>query len=108
MLDLTDDGYEHVSMKGADGAVVFETDIDLWAVHNRLVELLKDHKDKPAYQFHAGVVTYLQELGFPEVSHRFASRFAGSVFARVQELKNAPAGAPTPGSPASTASIPSP
>jgi len=107
MLDLKDDGYLDVRLSDAEGKTVHEGKVDLWETYNRLVDVQKRTKDKPAYEMHREIVGYLEELGFPTVSHRFADRFFAGIIAEVQRLKNAPAGAALPGSPASMASIPS-
>lgn len=108
MIDLAnmkDDGYETVRlMDEASGAIIYETQLDLWEAHSRIADLQMKFKGKPDYEFCAAIVDYLTEKGFPPVSHRFAINFNNGVVARVQALKNSPAGAPLPGSPASTES----
>ena len=106
-IDLADDGYEMVRLKDAAGNVLFEKELDLWETQNHFFDLQTKFRGKPAHEFHTAVVEYLQKLGFPPVSHRFADRLVAGVNDTVKELKNAPAGEPVPGSPASTESIPS-
>jgi hypothetical protein len=106
-IDLNDDGFEMVYLKDAEGKVLFKKELDLWETQNHIFDLQEKFKGKPHFEFHAAVVDYLKKLGFPPVSHRFADRLVGQLNAKVKELKNAPAGDPSPGSPASTASTPS-
>jgi len=101
-LDLSDDGFETVRLLNPDGSELFATQIDLWEVHNRLVDLQNQHAGKPAWQFHQALVDYLKERGFPEVSHRFAARLAAGISQKVVELKNVPPREPSPDSRAST------
>ena len=106
-IDLADDGYEKLTLRDSTGKVVWDKDLDLWEIHNTFVDIQNKYKGRPAQEFHAAVVEHLAKMGFPPVSHRFADQLIVRVRQRVAELKNAPAGEPVPGSPASTASIPS-
>ena len=107
MLDLKDDGYLDVRLTSEDGTSVIEQKIDLWETYNRLVDIQTRFKDRPAFEHHAAIAAYLEELGFPPVSHRFACKFKEAIATEVTRLKNSPAGEALPGSPASTASTPS-
>lgn len=102
-----DDGFVEVTIKGADGVSSETKDLDLYETCNKLFDLARKHRDKPTPEYHTGVATLLRELGFPAVSHRTASRFAKQIFERVDQLKNADGGEPTPGSPVTTAPEPS-
>jgi len=106
-FDITDEGMETLRLKDDEGKVIFEKTFDLWDVNNHIYDLQQKFKNRPAHEYHAAVVEYLKTLGFPPVSHRFADALIGRITARVQELKNDPAGESLPNSPDSTESTPS-
>lgn len=107
LANLKDDGYETVRLVDEAGAVVYETQLDLFEANNKLIDIFRANQGKSAVDYYDAVVSWLKEKGFPDVSHRFADNFVQGIFAKVKELKNDPAGAPAPGSPASTESTPS-
>jgi hypothetical protein len=69
--------------------------IDAYEAQNKLCEMTKDLRDKPAHEYHAAVVAILQGLGFAAVSHRAADRFVVALSAHVEELKKKADGAGT-------------
>jgi len=76
-----DDGF--ITVKIADT----EQRLDLYQVHNQLVELRRRLEGKPTHETHQAVVDLLKERGFPDCSHRLADRFAVAVSERVAELE---------------------
>lgn len=97
-LDIADDGFIDVTIAGV------RISVDCYATWNKLVGLrdrLTD-EDKPIEDFHAGVVDFLAELGFPRVSHRAADRFADAMAMAVDALKKNDNPEPTPASPVPT------
>lgn len=95
-ISIADDGFLEVAI-GATAAR-----LDLYEVYYRLLEIDRDTEGKPLREYLAAIGQYLQELGYGAVSQRAAERFSAAVSERVKALKNAEAGEPTPGSPAST------
>lgn len=87
-LDLEEDGRIEVSYGGVTLAV------DLYQANNHIVDVWKSQPDAVAR--HNAVAEYLEGLGFPRPSHRVADRFAGAIFARVQDLGKADAGESNP------------
>ena len=106
-LNMKDDGFETVRLVDEAGDVLHETTIDLWETYSRIGELQAKYKGKPDHEYFDALIDHLKAKGFPEVSHRFAFHFNNKVVSRVAELKNALAGAPSQGSPVSSASTPS-
>lgn len=100
-IDLTEeDGL--IGVQVADGHVL---NLDLYQVHDKIVELSQTYKGKPSGEFAEAVLTLMEAVGLPRVSYRLAQRFVRKVFDAVESLKNAdsgPAGGEaTPGLPAS-------
>lgn len=90
-IELDDDGY--ADLKLGDCTVT----IDLYEVHNRLLELRREFDDKPAPDFHAAAAAYLQALGLPALSHRAACKVIDAVGDRVEALLKKGGGSPTAG-----------
>ena len=111
-VKIEDDGFIDVHVGDAKVAV------DLYAAHNRLLDLYRETEDAEAVARPAGaaspvplnqrIADYMGELGFGRVSHRAATKFAEAMHAAVGDLRKndgAPASpSTTAGSPSSTAS----
>lgn len=97
-LTITDDGFIAVEINGAKNR------LDLYDVHNYLLELDADIRNKNpdapdvtvVRQFNAKVKDYLETLGFGTISTRAADEFASGIFEAVKALGKASADAPTP------------
>lgn len=102
-IDLTeDDGFATVDLPGG-GQLTF----DLYQVHDRLVDVGRQCKDKPAEEYAAATRSVLESLGLPpSLSQRLVMRFVAGVFDAVKQLGNWPGeagGVTPPASPDSTA-----
>jgi hypothetical protein len=103
-IQLEDDGFIHVKVGEA------ELQLDLYQVHNQMVELQRRLAGKPTHELHQAIVDMLREHGLTGCSHRLADRFAVAVSERVAALdeaakKKGPSSAsasPTPDSAGST------
>lgn len=98
-IDLgKDDGFVDVEVNGA------KVRLDVFEAHNRIATLSQAHDGKPVQEFHAAVVSLMQEFGLPHVSHSTADRFVVRMRERAEQLQRFTdaAGAATPDSPGST------
>jgi hypothetical protein len=101
IIDLTEDDGA-VKVLGPDG---LEIDLDLYRIHDRLVEITQAHKDKPSEEFADALLQFMQQCGLPRTTYKQALYFQKCVFDAVAVLKNGDGrgGAATmPASPAST------
>lgn len=100
-IDLGEDiGFVSVSINGA------ECRVDVWECYSELTEMYVQHATAPT-GFRAAVANYLGQLGFPDVSHHMAEKFAANIFARVEAMKKKDSEGTMPDSPSTTESIPS-
>lgn len=85
----------------ANGA---EIRIDMFAAHNRIVDIFREVGDGPISEAHARIAAYLAELGLAGVSHYQADQFATRVSQEAKALagKSDAAADTTPSSSAST------
>ena len=101
---LRDRGTFTLDIEDAAGLVATK-ELDLWQVNNRLYQMQLEFEGKPLTDFHAAVVQYLTELGFPTCSQMLADEFVGAIRQAVAEAKKkAGSASPSAASPASTAS----
>lgn len=82
-IQLEDDGFITVKLGEA------EMQLDLYQVHNQMVELQRRLAGKPTHELHQAIVDMLREHGLPGCSHRLADRFAVAVSERVNALEEA-------------------
>lgn len=83
--------------------------VDVYAANNHLCELAENTKATGSLnQFHEAVVRYIQDIGFPPVSHFVAVRFTEEITRVCEDLKKkvSPATGSPPMSQPSTGSTP--
>lgn len=98
-IDIEDDGFVTVRLHGEGKDATVR--LDLYEVHNRFVEMVRQYQGKPVKELHDAVANLLQQYQLPKCSHRAAAEVMSAVFQRVADLKNAVAGELMPSSPAS-------
>lgn len=90
MIQIEETGFLPVVIGGV------ELPLDLYLVHNRLSELRTESEGKSAGDFYESVKAYMAELGYPEVSHQTADKFAIAIWTHVGELQKKAQSAESP------------
>lgn len=91
-IHVEDDGYIEVTLKrqkdiGGDGPAEVTRTLDLYRIHNELVDIYARTRGKPTHEQHQAIGELLAGYGFPEVSHRAADRFASEIHKEVASRK---------------------
>jgi hypothetical protein len=76
-----DDGFVVVKMCGA------EARLDVWETNSKVFSFHEKSKALPDDQYNEGLVSLIEELGLPRVSHRMAQRFVERIAGLAGELR---------------------
>lgn len=105
-MEIVDDGYAQVTIRGADGEATTVT-VDVFQTMCELTDLSRGRPPgSPMTAYTDAVGDMMCRLGFPRVSAHAALKFAEAIMDRVGGLKKKEPGSPEPGSPGSTTSTP--